>query len=37
MSDYFGAKVENANDKNFLVETEKIYRGLIGLPLEPPE
>lgn len=37
MSDYFGARVEGADDKNFLIEAEKVFRGLIGLPLESPE
>lgn len=37
MSDYFGAKVESVDDKNFLEEAKKIYRGLLGLPLETPE
>jgi hypothetical protein len=34
MSDYFGVAVENVDDKNFEREAEKIYRGLLGLPLE---
>jgi hypothetical protein len=34
MSDYFGAEVEDDADKKFLGEAERIYRGLLGLPLE---
>lgn len=37
MKDYFGARIENIKDPKFKQEATKIYRGLLGLPLEPPE
>ena len=35
MQDYFGARIENADDPKFGLEATRIYRGLLGLPLEP--
>lgn len=37
MLDYFGARIENSNDPKFELEATRIYRGLLGLPLESPE
>jgi len=37
MKDYLWAKVDGPEDPRFEEEAEKIYRGLLGLPLEIPE
>jgi len=37
MKDYLWAEVDGPEDQRFEEEIEKIYRGLLGLPLETPE
>lgn len=37
MADYFGGKIDDHKDQRFEEEANKIYRGLLGLPLESPE